>query len=506
MTMDIECCLIRHQEKIVQEWARCLYEETSAIYQSRPWKELVHHSLQATDAYFHALVHNDFSRIEAFIKKISKIRVIGFNISDVQGAFEFYRSIVVPIFIEELDRPFLLDAFQRLNNCFAFTIQRFSEYFKILYEKYLLDYAVNLEKSIEERTQALAESEKKYRILVEEINDGFFVIKKKRIVFANKTYCEMHGYPYEQVIGRYYLDFVDQKSLEEVTQIHEVKILEGGDVDRYIYYRLHKDGSCFATENKVTRMMYGGTLMTIGICRDITERMEMEQKVRDSEHLAYVGQLTASLGHEIRNPLSSIKVNIDALLRWLKLEGHNKRRMEIISHEILRLERILGEMLDFSRPVRPIFESVSIEALIQSCLEVLEDKFKDKGVVIKMTPCSDLPNIIVDSGKMEQVFINIFLNAVEMLPQFGWIEIKTSWDSTVEDNVRIRISDNGKGVEPEEIPLLFDPFHSGRRKGIGLGLFNVKKIVEAHGGTVNVSSERSSGFCLEIALPGRQSY
>jgi len=274
---------------------------------------------------------------------------------------------------------------------------------------------------------------------------------------------------------------------------------------RYIYYRLHKDGSCFATENKIIKTIYDGKPLTVGICRDITERMEMEQKVRDSKHLANIGQLAALLSHEIRNPLSSIKVNVDALLYQLNLEGYSKRRMEIISHEIFRLEKILTEMLDCSRPMRPVFESVSIEALIQSCLEVLENKFKDKSVVVKTIFCPDLPNSIVDSEKMEQVFINIFLNTVEMLPQFGWIKIETLWDSIGAGDIRIRISDNGKGVRPEEIPFLFDPFHSGRRKGIGLGLFNVKKIIEAHGGTVTVSSERSVGFCLEMLLPGRQS-
>jgi len=221
--MDIECCLTQYQEKIIQELARCLHEECSDAYRLRPLEELVRHSSQATDAYFHALVCNDFSRVAIFIKKISKMRVSDFNLSDIQRAFEFYRSIVAPIFIEVLDRSLLFDAFQRLNNCLSFTVQQFSEYFEFLHEQQLKDYIGNLEKSIKERTRVLAKSEEKYRLLVEEINDGFFVIKKNRIAFTNRTYCEMHGYPCEQMIGRRYLDFVDPKFSEEVMRVHEKK-------------------------------------------------------------------------------------------------------------------------------------------------------------------------------------------------------------------------------------------------------------------------------------------
>ena len=134
--------------------------------------------------------------------------------------------------------------------------------------------------------------------------------------------------------------------------------------DLYIYFRRHKNGNIFPTENKVKRIFYQGEYAVAGICRDITERVETERRIRESERLAHIGKLTTSLAHEIRNPLSSVKMNSQIILKKLRFDGNDKRRMEIIVHEISRLERILDEMLDFARPVKLNLKPLLIRHII----------------------------------------------------------------------------------------------------------------------------------------------
>ena len=256
--------------------------------------------------------------------------------------------------MQELKGIELLEALDRLNVCLSYTITRFSNYFQSLQEKQIRDYAQDLEHDVEKRTKELAESEAKYRVFIEEINDGYFVNQNGTIVFANQAFCDIHGYTLSEVIGEPYETFIAPESVAEVRRLYEARGVDKRARDLYTYYRLHKNGSKLPTENKVKLITYQGEIAAAGICRDITERTEMERRVRESERLAHIGKLTTSLAHEIRNPLSSVKMNIQILLKNVAFNGNDKRRMEIMATEISRLERVLAEMLDFARPLRLI--------------------------------------------------------------------------------------------------------------------------------------------------------
>jgi PAS domain S-box-containing protein len=163
---------------------------------------------------------------------------------------------------------------------------------------------------VEKRTRELAESEAKYRMLVEEINDGYFVGRKGRIVFANKAFCDMHGYSTEEVIGRPYIDFVAPESRHQLTRLHEERVSTGGAPDQYVYLRLHKDGRKLYSENKVKVITYEGAKATAGICRDVTERMELEKQQlrlveleneRKTIALSTLRQLVVTLSHYLLN-------------------------------------------------------------------------------------------------------------------------------------------------------------------------------------------------------------
>jgi PAS domain S-box-containing protein len=503
--MNLAQILTLNREQIIGEWVHRLHTEVSERYSERPTKELYASVSRANDGNSAVLLHDDYSKIDAHIEWITKIRLEGgFSLSEVQNAYELYRTILVPILVKELDNPELLQALQRMNTCLLYTIKKFSNYFQSLHEKEIREHAENLEREVEKRTKELAESESKYRVLVEEINDGYFVNQNGLVVFANQAYCDLHGYSPQEMFGRPYTDLIAPKSLPMVQRLYEKRMAGEDTKDLYIYLRRHKNGNTLPTENKVKRILYQGDYAVAGICRDITERIETEKRIRESERLAHIGKLTTSLAHEIRNPLSSVKMNSQIILKNTEFCGNDKRRMEITVHEISRLERILDEMLDFARPVKLNLEPVSINSVMDSCLEIMDARIREKDIAVKKVCARRLPQILVDHEKIEQAMINVLLNAVEVLPEGGHIEIVTKQLRMDGGAFQVEISDDGPGISAEDLPYIFDPFFSNKKKGTGLGLSNVKKIIEAHGGTGSVALRKPHGTRVSLTIPFRE--
>lgn len=497
--------LLRYRDRVINEWINRLYK-ISSRYRKRPKPELLITVSAAYDASFAVLVYNDFKKIDCHIEWITRARLQGgFSLPEVQNAYELYREIILPIFLRELKGRELKGAVSRLNDCLFYTITQFSRNFQSLHEKEIRDYAQNLELMVAERAKELAESEAKYRTLVEEINDGYFVNKNGIMVFANKAYCDQHGYTLEEVIGRPYSDFIAPESLAYVKNLYEKRVDDENVQDLYVYYRRHKDGRIFPTENKVKMIFYEGERAVAGICRDITGRMEMEKKIRETENLAHIGKLTTSLAHEIRNPLSSVKMNIQILLKNVSFDGNDKRRMEIMSSEISRLERILAEMLDFARPIKLKRELISMNEIIDSCLEIMDIKTKEKGIDVTRRSSKYIPPVWMDRDKVEQAIINVLLNSVEAIHYGGEIKILTRYEKKNNGYVKVDIKDNGPGIDKEDLPYVFDPFFSNKKKGTGLGLSNVKKIVGAHGGSVSITSRKGRGIHFSMSIPATES-
>lgn len=500
--MNLAEILKTYRKQIVDEWIYRLHTEVSDRYRGRPVDELFHTVSRASQANYEVLIHNDFSKINDHIRWITNLRLEGgFSLSEVQSAYELYRTVLLPILPNELDENGLNDALRHMNHCLFYTITEFSNYFQSLHEKHLRDYAEDLEGEVKKRTKELAESESKYRMLVEEINDGYFVNQHGRVVFANQEYCDLHGYSLREMLGKPYTDLIAPKSLHMVQSLYEKRMAGEDTKDLYIYLRRHKSGNALPTENKVKRILYQGEYAVAGICRDITERIEIEKRIRESERLAHIGKLTTSLAHEIRNPLSSVKMNSQIILKNSDFSGNDKRRMGIIVNEISRLERILDEMLNFARPVKLNLKLASINTVMDACLEIMDTRIREKEIVVKKVYSRGLPSTLIDHEKIEQAIINILLNAIEILPEGGNIEIVTKQLSRDGDAIQVEINDDGPGISPEDLPYVFDPFFSNKKKGTGLGLSNMKKIIEAHGGKASVSLQTPHGTRVSLTIP-----
>ncbi|HMK35117.1 MAG TPA: PAS domain S-box protein [Desulfomonilaceae bacterium] len=497
--MTIETLLQNNRAQIIEEWLHRLQHEISPRYASRPREELLQTVTDALDANFSALVHEDFSRLDGVIEFIGKLRgKAGFRQSEVQKAFEIFRTIMISMLKKEMQSGIDVHILERLNSCLAYTIHKFSDHFQELHEREITRYALDLEKTVEQRTGQLAESERKYRQLVEDIRDGYWVNQHGNVVFANQAFCDMHGYEPSEVIGKDFREFVAPESLEELGELYREWMTGHRSEGQYIYYRLHKNGDSLPTENKCILTRYQGAIAVIGICRDITERMEIEKRVREAERLAHIGQLTTSIAHEIRNPLSSAGMSIQDLLRSVSVSGNDKRRIEILGRELTRVNSIVSEMLDFAKPIQFDFKSMPLEPLVNSCLDILEAKLREKNVEVRSDFPEDLPKLQLDREKMTQAIINVLLNSIEAVErEQGRIEIHAT---RVDKTVRIEIRDNGQGVSGEDLDYVFDPFFSRKKKGTGLGLANAKKVIEAHHGQLDLRSVES-GTCVSIVLP-----
>lgn len=504
MSFDLSEFIQCNRSLIIEEWADRLHTGVGKQYSRRPHKELLRTVTEAFDANSHVLIQNDFSRINQFINKITQMRLeAGFLLSDVQKAFELYRTIVLPLLAKVTGVADFYNETAKINDCLAYTIHRFSDLFQKMHEKEITEYSQRLEGEVKDRTAKLKESELKYKALVEEINDGYFVIQNEVMVFANQAFCQMHGYRLDEVIGQKFYLFITPDDQKKVIEIYADSLNTRRAHPIFEYNRLTKDGQTFPTEIMAKVIRYEDKLSNIGICRDITKRVAMEQRIMEAERMAYIGQITTSLSHEIRNPLSAIKMNLQILNKNRRLMGNDQRRVEISAREVVRLERILTELLDFAKPLQFEFKPCDVNHLLLSCEELLDIKFKEKELSTFFSLAPRLPKLVADREKLEQVFINMLLNTLESCPKKGMLSVVSAYNQADngQSTIEVIVEDDGPGIPREHISDIFKPFFTTKSKGTGIGLANAKRIVEAHKGWINVKNRDPHGASFHIYFP-----
>jgi PAS domain S-box-containing protein len=498
--------LNEYREQIIEEWVDNL-SGLSPSYERRPREELFETVTEAFEANWEALAYRKMDRMERFIDFITQMRLeAGFALSDVQKAFELFRLIVVRRLQVEERVDVLAQFIEPLNACLSFTIHKFSDHFQSMHERSIRQHAEGLERMITLRTEQLAASERRYKTLVEEINDGFFVIQDELIIFANEAFSRMHGTTLEEVQGRPFLRFVAAECRERVLHRYQDTLANRPMNGPLEYIRLGCPRDKAATEIKARVVDLGQGPVILGICRDISERVAMESKVREHERMAYVGRLTTSLSHEIRNPLSSIMLNLQILSRKLELDGFDRRRMEITVHEVSRLEGILRQLLDTARPLNIRLQPVDLSELARGCADLVEPKAGEKGLQIVQRYPRKAPLCRLDGGRVEQALINLLLNAIEATSTGGVITLWTKAALAKEGRfLELGVRDTGSGIDSQLLPHLFTPFYTTKSQGTGLGLSNVKRIVDAHSGRVEVRSRKGRGATFVIRFPWNES-
>ena len=233
---------------------------------------------------------------------------------------------------------------------------------------------------------------------------------------------------------------------------------------------------------------------------------QMTRDLRDSrnelisaERLATAGKMAASFAHEIRNPLSSMRMLAQMLMRKQDLpESKQKQSMQYILEEIERIDVIVKGFMDFAHPAVLDSAPHNLNQVLQDVLDLMEANLNHHQISLIKKFAPDLPPISLDRDKLKQAFMNIVLNAMDAMPEGGTLEILTLQGS---DKVRIDVVDTGVGIPPEGLNRLFEPFFTTKSQGTGLGLANAKRVLEQHGGDIRSKSVVGQGTTMSLWLP-----
>ncbi|MBI5482737.1 MAG: PAS domain-containing protein [Deltaproteobacteria bacterium] len=233
--------------------------------------------------------------------------------------------------------------------------------------------------------------------------------------------------------------------------------------------------------------------------QSLSELKRMEQQVKRSERMAAVGQLAATMAHEIRNPLASISGSIE-LLRGGARDEEDRKLMAIVLREVARLNRLIGELLDFARPRQPTRSRLDLGAPVRDALAVFGHERREELTVEVETEGPVW--VEADATQAQQLVWNLLKNASEAMPSGGLIRVTLSVErGGAAATAVLRVTDHGKGVPPDLRERIFEPFFSTKTHGTGLGLAMVQRIVQDHGGTVEVVGDGAEGATFEVRLP-----
>ena len=231
------------------------------------------------------------------------------------------------------------------------------------------------------------------------------------------------------------------------------------------------------------------------------ERRRLENKLLHSERLASLGEMVASVSHEIKNPLGIILSTAEILNKRLKDQAPaSKHLSEIIITETSRLDGIVREFLDFARPQVPQFTKGLINDLIIKVEEFMKPEFAKNRITVQNDLNSDLKPMNMDQNLLYRVFLNLFINAIQAMPDGGTLSISTSLSAEEKEMIVIMIKDTGVGISKEKLAMVFTPFFTDKNRGTGLGLAIAKNIIEEHSGSIAVESKIGKGATFIITL------
>jgi two-component system sensor histidine kinase AtoS len=361
----------------------------------------------------------------------------------------------------------------------------------------------------------MEENQKLYRILFEGAGDAIFILEAEGenvggIVAANQAAADMHGYTVEELLG---LRITDLDAPEAAAEISEriQRILAGEWIDAEISH-LKKGGSVFPVEISAGLLELDDQKFILAFDKDITERKQAEEALQRAERLVVVGEMAAGLAHEIKNPLAGIKVSIEVLTSELRLEPEDAKVFERIVGEINRIETLLKNLLSYAMPPTPQFAQIDVNRIIESAIKTVVFSLKSPAQKAKSREVKDirfikelsdrLPRITADPAQLQQVILNLFLNAIQAIPETGSVSVTTTAGS--DGFIRIVVSDTGKGIHEKDLGNMFQPFFTTNPKGTGLGLPICKRLIEQQNGSIDVAYSTAGGLKFSISLPVEQ--
>ena len=276
------------------------------------------------------------------------------------------------------------------------------------------------------------------------------------------------------------------------------------------HHVIEEEIDCTIADGSVVPLEIGASILQdangvflgyILLFKDLTEVRSLRREIARNQRLASVGRLAAGVAHEIRNPLSSIKGFATYFKERYPDAPQDQKTANIMIAEVDRLNRVVGQLLEFARPVPVSPKSTSLQELVDDSVRLIEQKAKEKQITVKTLNSVKVDKAVIDPDRINQVLLNLYLNAIESMESGGELGVELSAD---EENhrIEIRVSDTGCGIPGEHLSRIFDPYFTTKSTGTGLGLAVAHNIMEAMGGKIKISSQPGKGttFCITIPI------
>lgn len=358
----------------------------------------------------------------------------------------------------------------------------------------LRDELGDIVEAINAMAKALLDARSLTENILSSIADGIVAVDRAGVVTAINPAAErLYGIRAEAVIGRPYHELF--AGAEEHSALLET--LESGRTHIAVTFDFVRPDRTLRVDAS-SSVLRDGDRTPIGavvVLKDVSERDRLMVQVMRADRLAGLGELTAGIAHEIRNPLTSIRGFLQ-YLQECEDPAEWRRYGPLIIREVDSLNRLVGELLAFGRPRPPQIDKVQIGQLVEEMAFLARGK---SSAHIELSIAPDLPPIDGDREALKQAILNLLINAIQAIPEGGTVKVST--EDGGDGRVVIRVADDGIGIEPENLAKVFDPFFSTKASGTGLGLAMVHRIVDAHHGVITIDSRPGEGTTAELRLP-----
>ena len=332
-----------------------------------------------------------------------------------------------------------------------------------------------------------------------------------RIVFANQAALEILGVPFAGILQRPLPELFSDLPLEILRDTPEGPIPLEDRRKTMSFQRPDGERIYLGFSLAPLRSADGERIGTITHFQDLTQTIAMEEHLRRVDRLATIGELAARIAHEIRNPLASLSGSIQILQKELRLDGPNRRLMEIVTRETRRLNGLLTDFLVFAKPEQLRVQEMDIAKALQETLELFMEHEREGPPVQVITEIAPQLTIKADPKRMRELFWNLLNNALESMPQGGKLWVRARWSYPAvsppkgdgSPSVLFEVEDTGVGIPAEIRDRIFDPFFTTKDRGTGLGLSMVHRSIEDVGGRIEVRSEAGKGTRFSLWIPSR---
>jgi PAS domain S-box-containing protein len=363
------------------------------------------------------------------------------------------------------------------------------------------------EEAIEQLKQDLEDVKNFTESIIQSIGSGIIITEMNdTITYINRAGERMLGYSKKELLGNPFSIF----GLKEKQSVIPSFLNNPDDLDtRKEGWMKKKDHTEFPVGFTINNHLSvrGEKIGKIVVFRDLTNVYKIQEEILRMDRLVSLGKLASGIAHELRNPLAGIKTTAQALGEEMSGDDSRREYLNRITKEIDRLNDLLKTFFSFAKPQNLNLVHCHIKDIINEIIPFLIKEIADKGIRFIETYHSQLPKVQVDKTQMHQVFLNLFLNAIQAMPNGGELKIEaspilsTSVEGFKQNFIKVVISDTGRGIPPHIVQKIFDPFFTTKPKGIGLGLSITYQIIKKHGGTVKVESQWEKGTSFIINLP-----